>query len=40
VFSPDGRRIAFMRSVAGQGTKLGGQAAVLHNQIFVVDVPS
>jgi hypothetical protein len=39
VFSPDGRRIAFMRSVAGQSTKLGGAAAKAHNQIFVVDVP-
>jgi Tol biopolymer transport system component len=39
VFSPDGRRIAFMRSVAGQGTKLGGAAAKVHNQIFVVDMP-
>jgi hypothetical protein len=39
VFSPDGRRIAFMRSVAGQGTKLGDAAAKVHNQIFVVDMP-
>ena len=31
VYSPDGRRIAFMRSVAG--------AAGSHNQIFDVDVP-
>jgi hypothetical protein len=44
VFSPDGRRIAFMRSVAGPlpagGTQHGDPAAVLHNQIFEVDVPS
>ena len=40
VFSPDGRRIAFMRSVAGRGTQPDDQAAVLHNQIFVVDVPA
>ena len=40
VFSPDGRRIAFMRSVAGNSTQPGGPAAELHNQIFVVDVPS
>ncbi len=44
VFSPDGRRIAFMRSVAGPlpagGTQPGDQAAVLHNQIFEVDVPA
>jgi hypothetical protein len=44
VFSPDGRRIAFMRSVAGPlpagGTQHGDPAAVLHNQIFVVDVPA
>jgi hypothetical protein len=39
VFSPDGRRIAFMRSVAGQSTKRGDPAAEAHNQIFVVDVP-
>jgi Tol biopolymer transport system component len=44
VFSPDGRRIAFMRSVAGPlpagGKQHGDPAAVLHNQIFEVDVPS
>ena len=44
VFSPDGRRIAFMRSVAGPlpagGTQHGDPAAAAHNQIFVVDVPS
>jgi len=40
VFSPDGRRITFMRSVAGNSTQPGGQAAVLRNQIFVVDVPA
>jgi Tol biopolymer transport system component len=39
VFSPDGRRLAFMRSVAGQSTKLGHAAAKAHNQIFVVDAP-
>jgi Tol biopolymer transport system component len=39
VFSSDGRRIAFMRSVAGQSTQLGDAAAKAHNQIFVVDVP-
>jgi hypothetical protein len=39
VFAPDGRRIAFMRSVAGQSTKLGDAAAKVHNQIFVVDMP-
>jgi hypothetical protein len=39
VFSPDGRRIAFMRSVAGQSTQCGNSAAKVHNQIFVVDVP-
>ena len=39
VFSPDGRRIAFMRSVAGNGTQRGDPAAKVHNQIFVVDVP-
>ena len=39
VFSPDGRRIAFMRSVAGQSTKLGDAVAKTHNQIFAVDVP-
>jgi Tol biopolymer transport system component len=32
VHSPDGRRIAFLRSVAGAGGT--------HNQIFVVDAPS
>ena len=40
VFSPDGRRIAFMRSVAGNSTQPGGPAAKVHNQIFVVDAPS
>jgi hypothetical protein len=40
VFSPDGRRIAFLRTVAGRSTQPGDQAAVLHNQIFVVDVPA
>jgi hypothetical protein len=39
VFSPDGRRIAFMRSAAGRSTPHGPQAAEVHNQIFVVDVP-
>ncbi|MCX7431353.1 MAG: DUF3748 domain-containing protein [Planctomycetia bacterium] len=37
VFSVDGRRIAFMRSVAGGGTQPGESAAAVHNQIFVVD---
>ncbi|MEI6659713.1 MAG: DPP IV N-terminal domain-containing protein, partial [Planctomycetota bacterium] len=36
-FSPDGRRIAFMRSVAGHSTQPGDRAAKVHNQIFVVD---
>jgi hypothetical protein len=40
VFSPDGRRIAFTRSVAGQRTQLGDPAAKVNNQIFVVDVPA
>jgi len=40
VFSPDGRRIAFMRSVAGHSTQPGDPAAEVHNQIFVVDVPA
>jgi Tol biopolymer transport system component len=39
VFSPDGRRIAFMRSAAGRSTPHGPPAAEVHNQIFVVDVP-
>ena len=44
VFSPDGRRIAFMRSVAGgggdrSGAGRGAAAGAMHNQIFVVDVP-
>jgi Tol biopolymer transport system component len=43
VFSPDGWRIAFMRSVAGpmpsSDAPPGGPAAELHNQIFVVDAP-
>lgn len=40
VFSPDGRRIAFMRSVAGRSTQPGGPAAKSRNQIFVVDAPA
>jgi hypothetical protein len=40
VFSPDGRQIAFMRSVGGQSTPHGAPAAEVHNQIFVVDVPA
>lgn len=39
VFSPDGRRIAFLRSVAGHQTQRGDPAASVHNQIFVVDAP-
>jgi hypothetical protein len=39
VFSPDGRRIAFMRSVQERGRQPSGGAAAAHNQIFVVDVP-
>ena len=39
VFSPDGRRIAFLRSVAGHQTQRGDPAAIVHNQIFVVDAP-
>ena len=43
VFSPDGRRITFMRHMpvplpAG-GPQPGDPAAAAHNQIFVVDVP-
>jgi len=37
VFAFDGRRIAFMRSVAGNSTQPGDPAAKVHNQIFVVD---
>jgi len=40
VFAPDGRRIAFMRSMAGRSTQRGDPVAEVHNQIFVVDVPS
>ena len=40
VFSPDGRRIAFMRNVAGNSTQFGDRPAEVHNQIFVVDAPS
>jgi len=40
VFSPDGRRIAFLRSVSGRSTQLGDPAAAENNQIFVVDVPA
>jgi hypothetical protein len=39
VFSTDGRRIAFMRSVAGQSTKRGDATPEAANQIFVVDAP-
>jgi hypothetical protein len=39
VFSADGRRIAFLRSMASKSTQLGDPAAQVHNQIFVVDVP-
>jgi Tol biopolymer transport system component len=47
VFSPDGRRIAFMRSVAAplqsppqaHSTQRGESGASVHNQIFVVDMP-
>jgi Tol biopolymer transport system component len=39
VFSPDGRRIAFMRSMAGRRTQRGDAEATVHNQIFVVDAP-
>ena len=39
VFSPDGRRIAFMRSVAGHRPQHGNPAGEVHNQLFVVDVP-
>lgn len=43
VFSPDGRRIAFMRSLPAalqaRSAQRDGPAAVLHNQIFVVDTP-
>lgn len=38
VFSPDGRLIAFMRSVAGGSTQRGESVPAVHNQIFVVDV--
>jgi hypothetical protein len=40
VFSPDGRRIAFMRSVAGNRTQFGGAEGAAYNQVFVVDVPA
>lgn len=40
VFSPDGRRIAFMRSLAGRSTQRGDAAAPVYNQIFVVDAPA
>jgi len=40
VFSPDGRRIAFIRSLAGGSTQSGDPEAPVHNQIFVVDVPA
>lgn len=40
VFSPDGRRIAFMRTLPDRGTGHGDAAAVGHNQICVVDMPS
>ena len=40
LFSPDGRRIAFMRRVAGNSTQFGDPAAEVHNQIFVMDVPA
>ena len=40
VFSPDGRRIAFMRSMAGGSTQCGDPEAPMHNQIFVVEVPA
>lgn len=47
VFSADGRRIAFMRSVAAplqsppqaDSTQRGESRASVHNQIFVVDMP-
>lgn len=47
VFSSDGRRIAFMRSVAAplqspsqaHSTQRGESGAGVHNQIFVVDMP-
>jgi hypothetical protein len=43
VFSPDGRRIAFMRSLPAAPQAPSAErhdpAAVLHNQIFVVDTP-
>jgi hypothetical protein len=43
VISPNGRRIAFMRSVLAawpaRSTPRGESAAAVHNQIFVVDVP-
>jgi len=40
VFSPDGRRIAFMRSMVSRGMQHGDQEAAVHNQIFVVDAPA
>jgi Tol biopolymer transport system component len=40
VFSPDGRRIAFMRTLPDRGTGHGDAAAVGHNQICIVDMPS
>lgn len=39
VFSPDGRRIAFLRSVAGGRPRRGESGAAVHNQICVVDLP-
>ena len=39
VFSPNGRRITFMRSLAGGRTQCGDPKAPVHNQIFVVDAP-
>jgi len=44
VFSPDGRRIAFMRRVAAPppagGPQRGDTGDTGHNQLFVVDVPA
>jgi hypothetical protein len=39
VFSPDGRRIAFMQRVPGRPMRPGDPVSAMRNQICVVDVP-